>query len=359
MWAVNAQRKDQMKAAEQAAQWLVRLEEDPGLQCHAEFVAWLKHSPRHLEELLLTAAAYGELDQLDPQRRLDVAKLLARSGAKVVPLQGVVDSMGAVSSRVPGRKAHWLQRKAFVAAAVTGLTLLICASVAIHFGASREGRYTTAIGEQRSIRLEDGSVVYLNTHSNVAVRFSEQARDIRLLEGEALFVVAHDSARPFRVRTGSALIQAVGTQFNVYERGNATTVSVVEGRVRVMPEERRGHLQHSTMQLVAAGEEARVSRNDVIKRKALDPSRAVAWRQRQFVFSGDSLAEVVEQVNRYNRTQFSIADPAVAQRHLSGVFNVDDIDSLLGFLNGDGDLAFERRGDELIIRKNTPSVLDD
>ena len=57
-------------------------------------------------------------------------------------------------------------------------------------------------------------------------------------------------------------------------------------------------------------------------------------------------------MNRYNKTQIKIVDPSVAERRLSGVFNVDDLESLLGFLNGDGDLAFERHGNELIIKQN-------
>jgi transmembrane sensor len=212
--------------------------------------------------------------------------------------------------------------------------------------------YTTAVGEQRSVRLADGSIVYLNTHSSVEIHFSSVARDIQLLDGEALFVVTHDIIRPFRVHADSALIQALGTEFNVYKHGRATTVSVIEGRVRVTSQEHAPQSVAAPIQLLAAGEEAQVSQSDVIKRPTRDPAHTIAWRQRQLVFAGDTLAHVFEQVNRYNQTQITIPDPTVAARRLSGVFNVDDLDSLLQFLNGDGDLAFERHGNELIIRSN-------
>ncbi len=349
---MKAQRKDQLKVAEQAARWLVRLEEDGGIECRTEFVAWIKHSPRHLEELLLTAATYARLDRLDPQRQVDVARLLADSGAEVVALEGAEDPTVLPSEFTPGRSSRLRVRRwrwiAGVAAGVVGMALLTAIGLT-RFGDAGGEHYSTAVGEQRSVRLADGSIVYLNTRSSIAVDFSAHSRDVRLRTGEALFVVAQDAARPFRVRTGSAFIQAVGTQFNVYERRNGTTVSVIEGRVRVGPQARPA----AANQLLAAGEEAEVSRQDVVKRAAPDLAHTTAWRQRQFVFSSDTLADVAEQVNRYNSTQIRIADPAVAQRRLSGIFNVDDVDALLAFLNGEGDLEFERHGSELIVRQSS------
>lgn len=377
---------EQLRLAEQAAAWLTRLEEDAGAECRREFVAWLKHSPRHLEELLLTAAVYEGLGGLDPQRHIDVRKLVAQSGAKIVSLQGM-EELGpalppvtvpepasaqprtSISSRSRTKRhpeglrfgglsrgmwSGW--RRSGRAAGIAAAAVLVLAGAAGWIGwLHRNGDqiYSTVVGEQRSVRLVDGSIVYLNTHSRVAVHFSQGARDVRLLDGEALFVVAHDTTRPFRVRTGAALIQAVGTQFNVYQHNDATTVSVIEGRVRVTPQEPVPQSVGVPVQLLAAGEEVQISRRDVVKHPVADLSHAVAWRQRQFVFRGDTLANVVEQVNRYSQTHIKIAAPAVAARRLSGVFSVDDLDSLLQFLNGDGDLSFERKGDDLIIHENS------
>src|SRR5262249_31967908 len=93
--------------------------------------------------------------------------------------------------------------------------------------------YRTGVGEQRRVELADGSVVHLNSKSRVRVIYSDRARDFRLLEGEALFKVGHDAARPFRVRAGDNLIRALGTQFNVLRRPSGTTVQVIEGAVQV------------------------------------------------------------------------------------------------------------------------------
>src|SRR5262249_7420820 len=93
--------------------------------------------------------------------------------------------------------------------------------------------FRTAVGEQRSLELPDGSLVYLNARSTVTLEFDDSMREIRLTEGEALFKVARDSKRPFQVRTRDALVRALGTQFNVASESSGTRVAVLEGRVQV------------------------------------------------------------------------------------------------------------------------------
>jgi hypothetical protein len=96
--------------------------------------------------------------------------------------------------------------------------------------------YATGIGEQRTVTLSDGSTVELNSQSRLRVAFHPHERDVELLEGQALFHVAHDRTRPFLVQSEGAKVRAVGTQFDVYRKSDGTVITVVEGRVAVMPE---------------------------------------------------------------------------------------------------------------------------
>jgi transmembrane sensor len=93
--------------------------------------------------------------------------------------------------------------------------------------------YETAISQQRTVTLADGSAVQLNTHTRLEVQLSGKLRELHLLEGEALFTVAHDTTRPFEVHVGEAVVRAVGTQFNIRRDVRDTTVSVLEGAVHV------------------------------------------------------------------------------------------------------------------------------
>jgi transmembrane sensor len=95
-------------------------------------------------------------------------------------------------------------------------------------------QFQTKVGEQRSVVLADGSRVTLNTASKIEVRLQADHRVVQLLQGEALFEVAHDAQRPFDVHAGHVVVRAVGTQFDIDRRATRTVVTVVEGRVAML-----------------------------------------------------------------------------------------------------------------------------
>jgi transmembrane sensor len=238
------------------------------------------------------------------------------------------------------------------------------------FHAAQPRIYATARGEQRALKLEDGSVVYLNTQSRVELRFTKNVRAIRLLEGEALFNVEHDAARPFRVMAGPAVIQAIGTRFNVYRNDTGATVSVVEGVVQIAPQsslETPATLQprevHSTASAadgaahrarVSAGEQARVSAGGgIVKRSMPDVAQVVAWRERRLVFRAEPLERVAAEFNRYNAVQIRIEGDALRARQITGVFDADDPRSFIQFLQRDSALAVQDSDAEISVRPRT------
>ncbi|GER04781.1 hypothetical protein JCM17846_24630 [Iodidimonas nitroreducens] len=93
--------------------------------------------------------------------------------------------------------------------------------------------YYSDIGQQRVIDLADGSVITLNTRTRIDVAYSDQARIIQLIYGEALFDVAKDPNRPFRVLTQMGGVKAVGTVFSVRVREGDIEVLVEEGTVEL------------------------------------------------------------------------------------------------------------------------------
>jgi transmembrane sensor len=189
-------------------------------------------------------------------------------------------------------------------------------------------RYETRVGERRQVRLDDGSVISLNTGSIVEVSLTNAVRDIRLIRGEALFEVAHNSAWPFIVTAGDRHVTAIGTAFNVRLDGWDVKVVLVEGKVRVEPIQPRG-IARVLPQLVAedltAGEQltAREGSQSAIVISA-DIPRATSWRQGQVVFRDTRLSEAIEELNRYSQTRILISDPRVADLKVSGIFRTDD-----------------------------------
>jgi transmembrane sensor len=216
--------------------------------------------------------------------------------------------------------------------------------------------YATALGEQRMVKLEDGSIVHLNTRSRISVHFLDSQREVRLEQGEALFQVERDPARPFIVRSGSTTVRAVGTAFNVYRRGSEVQVTVVEGRAQVsaMPRARttaRDNTPAATLPtLLAAGEAAVVAEDHISKTTAGAVSRAVAWRERRLVFKDTPLGEVASEFNRYNKSQMRIEGEALQARAITGVFSADHPQSLILYLSEFGSLQVSPEGEDWVVR---------
>jgi transmembrane sensor len=189
--------------------------------------------------------------------------------------------------------------------------------------------FATAHGQQLVQVLPDGSALHLNTDTAVTVRYQANSRRVELEHGQVVFKVAHDPARPFRVTAGSAQVTAVGTQFDVYLQNEATVVTVVEGKVAVAPVagSNRAPL------LVGAGEQVRVVRGELpAQPSVVDPSLSTAWLNRQISFRHEPLSQVVAEFNRYAATPIRIESPALGNLPVSGVFNVDDTESMVAFL---------------------------
>jgi transmembrane sensor len=321
------------------------------------FVAWLKESPGNVRNFLMLTMIDQSLEDVDPDKELDVEPLLAAVDPAIVELPRAGLRPAAKNPRRMGRAAR-----------AAAACLMACAVVAWLLLSPREPAwrvFETATGEQRAFELEDGSLIHLNTHSRAAIHYSANGRDVRLLEGEALFRVQHDASRPFRVYTRDALVQAVGTQFNVYERSEGTTVAVIEGRVNIQPASYpttpaaaggvgpstpRAEPQASSGRMVHSSEEAEIThQGQVSVRAAPDVTDAVAWQKRRLVFRQQTLEFIAAQFNRYSRKQIRVSDPAVAGRVYSGVFDADDVDSFAQALASDPKLGVQSTGQTIVI----------
>lgn len=347
--------------ARQASAWLQALPTAGGEQ-RAAFVAWLKESPHNVRELLAMLALDQALERVDTQRLHDIQTLIAQANLQVIPF---TPGIAAVAEGTASKFSLAKKRAALAAGIVAVAALATWWLQTRDAGEWKE--FATVMGEQRAFELEDGSVIHLNTRSRVAWHFSKHARDVRLLEGEALFKVQHDTSRPFRVYTNDAVVQAVGTQFDVYDRPTGTFVSVIEGRVNLTPEvskaARNGANKRSWPPVIessamagkvhslGAKESAYVDHAGEVKIRMLsDVSETIAWRERRLVFREQSLQNIVDEFNRYGRKHIRIEGNELATRVYSGVFDADDSESLAQALAVDPNLNIERSHDEIVIR---------
>jgi transmembrane sensor len=190
--------------------------------------------------------------------------------------------------------------------------------------APAEDLYASAVGEVRRIPLEDGSTLMLNTDSRARVRFSRAAREVRLLQGEALFEVAHDAHRPFIVQSADWEVRALGTVFGVRLRGTQVDVTVSQGVVELGKSGAAGEAPRR----ISAREHSLLAPAQPIQVQQLPEAaleRRFAWLNGMVAFSGETLADAVTEINRHNRRQIVIDDAALAQQPVVGAFRATDI----------------------------------
>jgi transmembrane sensor len=330
---------EQDRIDREAADWVVKWEdrEHASPREQSRWFDWLRRSPRHVQSYFDTAGIHERLGRVDPQGRIDIDEWLAERRVAVVALAATL-----AASEAPKKSGFSFLRPYRFAAAVAAAAAIATVSLwNLDFFSSHS--YQTAVGQQSVNRLEDGSIVNLNTQSRATVLFSSTERVVEL-RGEALFAVAHDPARPFLVRTAEATIRAIGTRFNVHEENGATEVAVIEGRVRV-----DGAAASVGVDL-SAGEVAHVGRGGVAKDRAADIQAQLAWQRQQLVFEDVTLAEVAAQFNRYNTVRFRIEGPIGKSKRLSGTFDAMHPQSLLLYLQGDPSVTVEAAGEDYIVR---------
>lgn len=329
---MNRRGENELQLVNEAADWFARLESGER-DCQAAFLDWVRQSPVHVREFLAISQMSRRLTGIDPHRRRNAHGLAAQGEINVVPLQSAATGHGLAVRRSSTRQ--WIGAAA--ASALIALGVLF-----FHWNGTQF--YATDLGEQRVFKLSDGSLIHLNTRSRAQVRYDEHARTVALIEGEALFTVSQDAARPFRVNAGEAVIEAVGTQFNVYLHPTATTVAVVEGRVRV------SDATPAKAMLLSAGESAQIDRKGAVIKEAAAVDQAIAWRQRLLEFKETTLAEAAAEFNRYNALQIHVEGDSIRALQVTGFFNVDNPEGLLSFLDKDDSLDIVRDGQSVTIR---------
>jgi transmembrane sensor len=335
---MNNDEKVRSAIADQAGEWFVASDEGPlDERGSADLVTWLKASPVHVEEFLGVSAIVRDLKQAhaDPEYSLEAVLARARAGedTAVQPLWPRVIGADRVT---PTRR--WLSAGvALAASAVLSLGLfswwnLRPTSHAPLPGGATALHFETRHGEQFSRRLADNSVLHLDTDSAVTIQYGANERLVTLTSGQAVFEVAHEPDRVFRVVAGSAEVVDLGTKFDVRLEDDATVVTVVEGQVAVGTSSSHGR-PRGLVQL-GANQQVRVAAGAwPAKPVAIDAQRTTAWLRGEIVFDQEPLQHVAAEFNRYAPKPVEVATPELRNLQISGVFATDDTEAFIAFLH--------------------------
>lgn len=320
---------------EQASLWIARL--DRGLTTDEEqlLAQWVQHNDEHRRVLVEMAGLWDKMDSL------------AR-------LADLFDAPARVKPRSPAGKYAAMAASLVVAALAFawGLNHLVFGEGAV------EASYHTAIGEQSTINLPDGSLLVLNTNSRVKVHYDADQRLFLLEQGEVNIDVAHDPSRPLSVMAGDKVVQAVGTAFNVkMYNDREIELLVTAGKVRVAARQTRNIAAMTTQRLpdtamaISKGEKIVLgSREEAIAKVAeTDIAAQLSWREGNLIFRGETLEQALAEITRYTSIEFEVIDDSVKQERIAGLFKAGDVDGLLATLTRNFNIDSERLDDNKIL----------
>ena len=379
---------DQKAIEEQAVNWLIKLDgaTTPSKQDLQDLTEWLSRSPAHRRELNSLNAFWG--NQVLTELMVPLSNKPSASHMR-----------NNISSLATWLKRRWLHSSTLVRTSVTAAlattTLAISLSLLLLPAPidSTNGLYVTAVGQQQSLQLADGSTVQLNTNSQVKVEYNQGYRNIHLLQGQAYFEVAKNTEHPFRVYAGNGRVQALGTAFTLYLQDSSLNVLVTEGKVALasmgsidIPSSLSVPLTTaSTTEASAsmAANQTAVTDNTQVSQvdpyvnssskqvgtlnagqtitfrlaqqgdSPINPIQAVAreeldrrqsWREGLLVFAGEPLEKVVDEISRYTTVSIEIVDPEVRDLQIGGRFKVGDLDNMFKALEANFGLKVTRLG---------------
>ena len=369
---------------EEAAEWLAELRSRSDAPTQQRFDQWLTASPEHVSAYL-ECAAIAEMVEGGPRATpQEIEALIERarqsSAANVVALAPMHSTSEATASKRDDTGSAFSSmrssRRVRFAAAAALMVAIIGASLGYFM---TRNVYTTAVGEQRSILLSDGSTIDLNGRSKVRVRLGAERRAVELMEGEALFRVAKDKERPFVVSADHAHVRAVGTAFAINRRQRELLVTVVDGTVAVsapvLPPRSAGSgassdnprtaltetgSAHPALSpasdeiLLNAGQQislafAATGANSAPQPRAVDVDNAIAWTRRRLVFDSTPIEDVVAEFNRHSSRTLVIQGEGLAAFHISGAFSSTDVRPFVRFLRTQPGVEVIEEPDRIVI----------
>lgn len=289
------------RVLEAAIAWKMSLDDGSGTPDErSDFIRWHAASEEH-------ARAWRQLGALD--QRVSAAAGPAR--------QALLQSRVSLRRRI-GKAGSGLAGLFLLGAVLTGIGT---PSLAPSYWLAD---LRTATGELRTLRLEDGTLLSLNTHTAVDIDYDGDQRVLVLRQGEISVETGHDDPRPLLVRTDDGRLRPLGTRFLVRREDNGTRLEVLQSSVAAMPH------NSGDEQVLHEGQQVLMSSNGLGHISPV-PAGADAWTRGMLVVDNVRLADLLKQLGPYRSGHLGVADE-VADLRVTGSFPLTDTDLALASL---------------------------
>ncbi|OUN63916.1 hypothetical protein B5G13_12795 [Butyricimonas sp. An62] len=213
-----------------------------------------------------------------------------------------------------------------------------------------EERYNTLRvprGGEYSITLSDGTIVYLNSESELRYPVNFVGRDRRVyLSGEAYFDVVQDEAHPFIVDMGNSSVRVLGTSFDVraYADEDEVLTTLVQGSVKFSAGKEFVTLE--------PGKQAVLGKSGSIETREVDTYLYTAWKEGVFAFKRQRLEEIMKVVARWYDVNIFWENVSQKEVTFTGKMKrYDDFSKVVEVLEMTGNTEFVIKENNIFIRE--------
>lgn len=305
---------------EQAVAWFIRLRADKvSRKDKILFNQWLEKSAQHRSAFYEICSMWGDEDFL----------------------QSLTESAKKYGIAPKPKKNRYIKLTIPLALAAC-LVLAVALSGQIQI--LMKADYSSALGERKTVQLEEGSTVLLNTDSAIAIKMEAGQRLVELLKGEAYFDVKPDSDRPFVVRADHSTTRVLGTRFVVHHKSNSDEIKVLSGRVEV------SEIRYPKKPLLLHDQETvTVYDMAISQRQTLDSRLSTSWINGFLAYENETLETVINQIDRYRSGVVIFKDDKLRNLRINGRLKIREPREMLNVLQKTMDLKITYLTDWVVI----------
>ena len=295
----------------------------------AGFERWIAEEPGRRDEIMLLRRLWDDAANIPTPSAVDAMwrSLAERMRANPADLTGRSSSASPLPAAYRRRaglvvlepeRRHWIRPGLLAAAVVLFAAIMFVDHRSRPIVATAPPPvklFSTAPGQRATIQLNDGSRVELGVASVLTVEpFTDSSRVVTL-EGEAMFDVVHDERRPFRVLSGSAITEDLGTRFGIraYREDRDVRVFVTSGLVEV-----RGVAPDARAQRLEPGGLARVDSRGIVRTQSnVDTTRYMAWTSSRVILRQERLRDAAIELGRWHDVTIAIPDSRIGRLRIT------------------------------------------
>jgi transmembrane sensor len=312
----------------EAMDWLLRINAQPEDQStKAALAAWLATSDAHAAAFAEARAIWdltgrvsykgGELSVVSCQ--LSVGEQVPEFGVRSLESE---NPQPAIRPPPPlgGNPQSRGRRRAVLGIGVSALAACLAVFFLPALVLQLTADYVTQVGETQVVMLDDGTRISLSTGSALRVSYTPEQRQVELLAGEAFFTVTPDPARAFLVRADRGIIRVLGTAFQVRLDQPTLSIAVQKGEVSVSRD-----LPAAEKEVLRKGQALQLDlATGAAQRQQVTPDQIAAWRDGRLIVENWTVSEAINEIARYHRGMIMLTDDALAQKPISGVYDLQD-----------------------------------